>query len=109
MQPQNNNFEFIATRLFEKYGRGVLTFQEGIEELGYQTEKAGYSALARGRFPVKVTPRGGRKTILVSNLARFLIDGVIQSQCEVSLPEGVSRRGPGRPSKKAQVEARRQA
>ena len=88
---EQSNFD----RLWNKYGRGILSFSEGASELGYATPKAAYSALDRGKFPVKVSSVGGRKAILVINLARFLDTGMPQSQIEDAPP----RRGPGRPPK----------
>lgn len=88
---EQSNFD----RLWNKYGRGILSFPEGASELGYATRKAAYSALERDKFPVKVSSVGGRKAILVINLARFLDTGMPQLQREDEPP----RRGPGRPPK----------
>lgn len=91
------NYNLSAAQLWQKYGRGVLSFAEAATELGYSNVKTAYSVLDRGKFPVRITDVGGRKNVLVVNLARFLAVGVTQPQSDNDEP----RRGPGRPRKGA--------
>lgn len=89
------NYELAFSTIWQKYGRGTLSFVEAAAELSYRTPKAAYSARRRDQFPVRLTPIGARDGVLVADLAWFLVTG--QPCC----PNGEERpkRGPGRPSR----------
>ncbi len=103
--PQPAGFDFIASRLFERYQRAVLTFAEAAKELDFPTVNAAYTALSRGKFPVRVLRDGFKSSVLLTDLALFLATGAPQRQGRatqtLTSPDETPRRRPGRPRKDA--------
>lgn len=83
----------LLERLYERYGRPTLTFEEAAEALSFRHTQTAYTARKRGKFPIRVIDLGGRLGCTIVDLAEFLATGVPQADC--SVPQ---RRKPGRPT-----------
>jgi len=89
----------LIEQLHLKYGRLVLSFGEAALEVGFKSEKAGFLARNRGKFPLAVFDRAGRLAVTLAEVARYSATGVPAAPVSST---GLKRR-PGRPTKAEQL------
>lgn len=94
-------YELVLRSLLDQFeNRTTLSFSEAAETLSFASTNAAYIARRRKTFPVRVDEDGGLK-VSIPELARYLVTGQPASHLEPP-----TKRGPGRPSKKATVQSR---